>query len=105
MQRFFPILLVAIIPQSVSPHLMQKGVELHPLVVLFGVFAGAEIAGVAGMFLSVPVIAATRIVWRRLQLPDDVDTEKRALGSPLPERVAGSPTGRAGPNGRGEATQ
>jgi predicted PurR-regulated permease PerM len=29
--------------------------------------AGGELAGVAGMFLSVPVIAAARIVWRHLQ--------------------------------------
>ena len=40
-----------------SPHLMGQGVELHPLLVLFGVFAGAEVAGVAGSFLSVPVLA------------------------------------------------
>jgi predicted PurR-regulated permease PerM len=34
------------------------------------VLAGGEIAGVAGMFLSVPLIAAFRIVWRRLPSPD-----------------------------------
>jgi predicted PurR-regulated permease PerM len=39
--------------------------------VIVGVLAGGEIAGVAGMFLSVPVIAAARIVWRRLQIPED----------------------------------
>ena len=36
----------------VSPHLMGHGVELHSLLVLFGVFAGAELAGVPGTFLS-----------------------------------------------------
>jgi predicted PurR-regulated permease PerM len=50
-----------------SPHLMGQGVELHPLVVLFGVFAGAEIAGVAGTFLSVPVLALIRIVYLRVR--------------------------------------
>jgi len=45
-----------------SPRLMGKGVELHPLLVIFGVFAGAEIAGVAGIFLSVPVLALARLV-------------------------------------------
>src|ERR1035438_9089043 len=39
-----------------SPRLMGRGVELHPLLLLFGVFAGAEAAGVAGAFLSVPVL-------------------------------------------------
>ena len=48
-----------------SPHLMGQGVELHPLLVLFGVFAGAEVAGVAGTFLSVPVLALVRILYVR----------------------------------------
>jgi predicted PurR-regulated permease PerM len=50
----------------VSPHLMGHGVELHPLLVLFGVFAGAELAGVAGTFLSVPVLALVRILYLRI---------------------------------------
>jgi predicted PurR-regulated permease PerM len=47
----------------ISPRLMGRGVELHPLLVLFGVFAGAEIAGIAGTFLSVPVLALVRILY------------------------------------------
>lgn len=50
-----------------SPHLMGRGVELHPLLVLFGVFAGAEVAGIAGTFLSVPVLALARIVYLRIR--------------------------------------
>jgi predicted PurR-regulated permease PerM len=50
-----------------SPHLMSAGVQLHPLMVLFGVFAGAEIAGVPGAFLSVPVLALVRIFYVRLK--------------------------------------
>ncbi|MCX6630612.1 MAG: AI-2E family transporter [Candidatus Solibacter sp.] len=48
-----------------SPHLMGQGVELHPLLVLLGVFGGAEVAGVAGSFLSVPVLAMARILYVR----------------------------------------
>jgi predicted PurR-regulated permease PerM len=48
-----------------SPYLMGAGVELHPLLVLFGVFAGEQIAGVSGMFFSVPVIAILRVVYVR----------------------------------------
>jgi predicted PurR-regulated permease PerM len=50
-----------------SPHLMGQGVELHPLAVLFGVFAGAEIAGIAGTFLSVPLLALIRILYVRMR--------------------------------------
>jgi predicted PurR-regulated permease PerM len=50
-----------------SPFIMGRGVELHPALVIFGVLAGGELAGVAGMFLSVPVIAGLRVAWRRLR--------------------------------------
>src|SRR5439155_2841944 len=40
-----------------SPHLMSSGMELHPLLVVFGVFAGEQIAGIPGAFLSVPAMA------------------------------------------------
>jgi predicted PurR-regulated permease PerM len=50
-----------------SPLVMARGVEVHPALVIFGVIAGGEIGGPAGMFLSVPVIAAVRIVWRRVR--------------------------------------
>lgn len=50
-----------------SPHLLSKGMELHPLVVIFGVLAGASIAGIAGSFLSVPILATLRVVLRQLQ--------------------------------------
>jgi predicted PurR-regulated permease PerM len=48
-----------------SPLLMAQGVQLHPLLVLLGVFGGAELAGVAGSFLSVPVLAMVRILYVR----------------------------------------
>jgi predicted PurR-regulated permease PerM len=50
-----------------SPLLMRAGTEVHPLLVLFGVFAGSELAGIPGAFLSVPVLALIRIVYRRIQ--------------------------------------
>jgi predicted PurR-regulated permease PerM len=50
-----------------SPILMKQGMELHPLMVMFGVFAGAEVAGIAGAFLSVPVLALVRVMYERLR--------------------------------------
>jgi predicted PurR-regulated permease PerM len=46
---------------------MGQGVEVHPLLVLFGVFAGGEVAGIAGTFLSVPLIALARIIYLRIR--------------------------------------
>jgi len=51
----------------VSPYIMGKGVKLNPMLVLFGVLAGEHIAGVAGMFFSVPVIATLRVLFVRLR--------------------------------------
>jgi predicted PurR-regulated permease PerM len=48
-----------------SPKLMQHSVKLHPFAVIIAVLAGAEIAGIIGVFLSIPVAAALQIVWRR----------------------------------------
>jgi predicted PurR-regulated permease PerM len=50
-----------------NPYVMSAGVELHPMVVLFGVLAGAELFGVPGMFFSVPVMAVLRLVIKRLR--------------------------------------
>jgi predicted PurR-regulated permease PerM len=47
---------------GIWPRLMSHGVELHPLWVIFGVFAGGKIGGAAGVFLSVPVLALARLV-------------------------------------------
>ena len=49
-----------------SPYLMSSGVEVHPLLVLFGVLGGEELAGIPGMVFSVPLIAIAGVVLRFL---------------------------------------
>ncbi len=50
-----------------NPYLMSAGIELHPLLVLFGVLAGDALAGIPGMFFSVPVIAILRVIYNHLR--------------------------------------
>jgi predicted PurR-regulated permease PerM len=69
----------------ISPRIMGKSMELHPLAAIFGVLAGGEIAGVLGIYLSIPVMASLRIVWRRWRLY----AEKKRFG-PLNEYSFGS---------------
>lgn len=45
-----------------NPYLMSEGVDVPPMLVVFGLLAGEELAGVAGIFLSVPFLAALRMV-------------------------------------------
>ena len=75
-----------------SPHLMSQGAELHPLLVMLGVFGGAEVAGVAGSFLSVPILATARILYVR--------TRRSLLATPVP--VTSMPV--PGPDSRAEST-
>jgi predicted PurR-regulated permease PerM len=50
-----------------NPYLMSSGIELHPLLVLFGVLAGEALAGIPGMFFSVPVLAILRVIYSRMR--------------------------------------
>jgi predicted PurR-regulated permease PerM len=70
-----------------SPRIMGRSVELHPLAAIFGVMAGGEIAGILGIYLSIPVMASLRILFRRWRLY----AEKRKFG-PLNAYVLGTPT-------------
>ncbi len=49
-----------------APRIMGKSLEMSPLVQIFAVLAGGEIAGVVGALISVPVVAMLRIFWKRL---------------------------------------
>jgi predicted PurR-regulated permease PerM len=69
----------------VQPRIMGKSMELHPLAAIFGVLAGGEIAGVLGVYLSIPIMASLRIVFRRWRLY----AEKKRFG-PLNEYSFGS---------------
>jgi predicted PurR-regulated permease PerM len=51
-----------------SPRIMGESMELHPLAAIFGVMAGGEVAGILGVYLSIPVMASLRIVFRRWRL-------------------------------------
>ena len=59
-----------------SPRIMGESMELHPLAAIFGVMAGGEVAGILGIYLSIPVMASLRIVFRRWRLYN----EKKKFG-------------------------
>jgi len=73
-----------------SPRILGHSMELHPLAAIFGVMAGGEVAGILGIFLSIPVMASLRIVFRRWRLY----AEKRKFG-PLNEYVMGTQVGQS----------
>lgn len=51
---------------AISPRVMGRELEIHPLLAIFTVMVGGAIGGIAGVYLSVPLVAALRVVWRQL---------------------------------------
>jgi predicted PurR-regulated permease PerM len=47
----------------VVPKVMGSVLRLHPLLVIFGLLAGSNIAGLAGALLALPLLAVGRAVW------------------------------------------
>ena len=46
-----------------SPRIVGKNLELRPLTVVFALMVGSQVGGIAGVYLSVPIVAVLRIMW------------------------------------------
>ena len=49
---------------AVYPRLIGHGIHLHPLAVIFAILAGEKLAGVAGIFLAIPVVAILTVSYK-----------------------------------------
>jgi predicted PurR-regulated permease PerM len=50
----------------ISPQVVGRTLHMHPLVIIFAVLVGGELAGIAGMILAVPLFAAVKVVLQHL---------------------------------------
>jgi predicted PurR-regulated permease PerM len=48
----------------IYPKLIGQGIHLHPLAVIIAILSGAELAGVAGIFLAIPAVAILTVAYR-----------------------------------------
>ncbi|HEY0407813.1 MAG TPA: AI-2E family transporter [Pyrinomonadaceae bacterium] len=72
----------------VYPRIIGQGVHLHPLAVILAILSGAEIAGVAGIFLAIPVIAIATVSYRHLlEHKGSEGLVAEILKPPVPEPV------------------
>jgi predicted PurR-regulated permease PerM len=46
------------------PRIIGSGIHLHPLAVILAILSGAELAGIAGIFLAIPVVAIVSVSYR-----------------------------------------
>ncbi len=78
----------------VSPRIMGHGLELHPLAAIAAVLMGGELGGVLGVYLSIPIAAALRSIWNRVQdyinaaEPPEPTTLATVGPRPSPTRIA-----------------
>ena len=48
------------------PRIVRQGVHLHPLAVVLSVLAGEQVAGIPGVFLSIPVVALLTVLYKHV---------------------------------------
>ena len=60
----FLVVLRIVQDYAVYPRLIGQGIHLHPLAVIIALLAGAELAGMAGIFLAIPVVAILTVSYR-----------------------------------------
>lgn len=48
----------------IYPKLIGQGIHLHPLAVIVAILSGAELAGITGIFLAIPVVAILTVSYR-----------------------------------------
>ncbi len=75
------------------PRIVGESLDLHPLLVIMGVFIGGSLAGILGAVLAAPTMATLRMLgqyaWRKMfDLPPFPDPEKeRPSSRSLKERT------------------
>src|SRR5262245_36923663 len=58
---------------GIAPRVMGHELEIHPLLAIFTLMVGGAVGGIVGIYLSVPLVAALRVIYRRFAWPT-VDT-------------------------------
>lgn len=48
------------------PRIIREGIHLHPLAIILSILAGEQIAGIIGVFLSIPIVALATVIHRHI---------------------------------------
>ncbi|MFN2413197.1 MAG: AI-2E family transporter, partial [Pyrinomonadaceae bacterium] len=63
------------------PRIVREGIHLHPLAVILSVLAGEQVAGIAGVFIAIPIVALATVLYKHIL----EHTESRGLFTGLLE--------------------
>ena len=50
----------------IYPRIVREGIHLHPLAIILSVLMGEQIAGIAGVFISIPVVALLTVLYKHI---------------------------------------
>lgn len=64
----------------IMPKIMQKKIDLHPVVVIVSLLIGAKLFGIIGMVFAVPVAAVYRVLYKELWHSDEDVRELSCAG-------------------------
>ncbi|UOQ46294.1 AI-2E family transporter [Halobacillus salinarum] len=63
---FFALIAITVIQvlegNLLSPYIMGKSIHIHPLLIIFALIAGGELAGIPGMILAVPALTCLKAI-------------------------------------------
>lgn len=48
------------------PRIVRGGIHLHPLMIILSVLAGEQVAGIPGVFLSIPLVAVATVIYKHV---------------------------------------
>lgn len=57
------------------PRIVREGIHLHPLAIILSVLAGEQIAGIPGVFLSIPLIALLTVLYKHILEHNNSDSK------------------------------
>jgi predicted PurR-regulated permease PerM len=60
----FLLVLRAVQDYVVYPRIVGRGIHLHPLAIVAAILCGAELGGLAGIFLAIPTVAVLTMIYR-----------------------------------------
>jgi predicted PurR-regulated permease PerM len=62
----FLIVLRVIHDYVTYPRIVQGGIHLHPLAIILSVLVGEKVAGIPGVFISIPIVAVGTVIYRHI---------------------------------------
>ena len=76
------------------PRIMGRHLRIHPHAAICAILVGAEVGGIVGVYLAIPVMASVRVIWQMCAAREPLATESRRRPAAATTGLPTSPTPR-----------